>query len=157
MRLRQGWIPVSSTGMTPFVVNSLLLYGLAAILNRYKLLLANRCNFYIVKLRNEIPALHAAKEWATGFSYKQWLYKKSIIILTLYIKILIQLIPTRQRWQAKCFPFFIECHKACIFYVFPQLLSLFHENFYCIFVIRQAQIFTKSWYQPRIQVTDNIF
>ncbi|WP_264339207.1 MULTISPECIES: hypothetical protein [unclassified Wolbachia] len=30
-------IPVSSTGMTPFVVNSLLLYGLAAILNGYKL------------------------------------------------------------------------------------------------------------------------
>ncbi|WP_143696995.1 MULTISPECIES: hypothetical protein [Wolbachia] len=25
--VRKDWIPVSSTGMTPFVVNSLLLYG----------------------------------------------------------------------------------------------------------------------------------
>ncbi|MFV1011368.1 hypothetical protein JR053_03830 [Wolbachia endosymbiont of Nasonia vitripennis] len=25
--MRKDWIPVSSTGMTPFVVNSLLLYG----------------------------------------------------------------------------------------------------------------------------------
>ncbi|WP_218914967.1 hypothetical protein [Wolbachia endosymbiont of Nomada leucophthalma] len=30
------WIPVSATCMTPFVVNSLLLYGLAATLNRYR-------------------------------------------------------------------------------------------------------------------------
>ncbi|WP_410530026.1 hypothetical protein [Wolbachia endosymbiont (group A) of Ennomos erosarius] len=32
----KSWIPVSSTGMAPFVVNSLLLYGLAAILNGYR-------------------------------------------------------------------------------------------------------------------------
>ncbi|WP_167347032.1 MULTISPECIES: hypothetical protein [unclassified Wolbachia] len=33
----KSWIPVSRTGMTPFVVNSLLLYGLAATLNGYRL------------------------------------------------------------------------------------------------------------------------
>ncbi|MFP3015817.1 MAG: hypothetical protein ACEY3B_06020 [Wolbachia sp.] len=31
----ENWIPVSSTGMTPFIVSSHLLYGLAAILNGY--------------------------------------------------------------------------------------------------------------------------
>ncbi|WP_156488142.1 hypothetical protein [Wolbachia endosymbiont of Dactylopius coccus] len=33
-------IPVLDTGMTPFVVNSLLPYGLAAILNGYNILMA---------------------------------------------------------------------------------------------------------------------
>ncbi|MFP3015506.1 MAG: WPE palindromic element domain-containing protein [Wolbachia sp.] len=50
--VRKDWIPVSRTGMTPFVVNSLLLYGLAAILNGYQYLpiknnhvFPNNCNF----------------------------------------------------------------------------------------------------------------
>ncbi|RLT59684.1 putative membrane protein [Wolbachia endosymbiont of Drosophila ananassae] len=35
---------MSSTGMTPFVVNSLLLYGLAAILNGYKVSFIVMCS-----------------------------------------------------------------------------------------------------------------
>ncbi|WP_128080194.1 hypothetical protein [Wolbachia endosymbiont of Glossina morsitans morsitans] len=52
---------MSSTGMTPFVVNSLLLYGLAAILNGYKL--AVIALFTIIRTdRNMLLACYSHKQ-----------------------------------------------------------------------------------------------